>query len=75
MRIVEETVLTETDIIEETVMLGLRMTRGIDINDVPDMRAAEKMVKGGLAQIAGGRFMLTEAGMELQNAVVLELLG
>ncbi|MBQ4089848.1 MAG: radical SAM family heme chaperone HemW [Clostridia bacterium] len=75
VRIVEDTALTETDIIEETVMLGLRMTRGIDIKDVPDMRAAEKMVKGGLAQIAGGRFMLTEAGMELQNAVVLELLG
>ena len=33
------------------------------------------MVKGGLAQMTGGRFMLTEAGMELQNAVVLELLG
>ena len=75
MRCVEETVLTGTDVTEETVMLGLRMAKGIDIRAIPDMRAAERLVNGGLAVISDGRFMLTESGMEVQNAAVLELLG
>ena len=75
VRIVEETSLTENDIVEETVMLGLRTALGIDIKDVPDMGAAERLVKGGFAVVSDGRFMLTEAGMEVQNAVVVELLG
>ena len=74
-RAVERAELDATDIIEETVMLGLRMTRGIPVERVPDRRAAERLIKGGLANISGGRFALTERGMELQNAAVLELLG
>ena len=74
-RIVEETVLTEQDAAEETVMLGLRMTKGIAVSALPDIRAAERLAKGGIARFEDGRFMLTERGMELQNAAVLELLG
>ena len=72
---VEETVLDAEDIIEETVMLGLRMAKGIAVENVPDMKAAQRLIKAGLAVIENGRFMLTEHGMELQNAVVIELLG
>ncbi len=75
VRCVEETCLDSSDIIEETVMLGLRMARGISIDDIPDMKAADRLVKAGIAEISEGRFMLTEKGMELQNAAVVELLG
>ena len=75
VRTVEENELTQTDVIEETVMLGLRMTCGIAEKDIPDMTAARRLVKAGLARLENGRFMLTEAGMEVQNAAVLELLG
>ena len=75
VRAVEETVLNEDDVVEETVMLGLRMAKGIEVAAVPDMKAAERLVKAGLAVINEGRFMLTEHGMELQNAAVVELLG
>jgi len=74
-RIVEETQLDSGDIIEETVMLGLRMAKGIAVESVPDMKAAQRLIKAGLAVIEEGRFMLTEHGMELQNAVVIELLS
>jgi oxygen-independent coproporphyrinogen-3 oxidase len=75
VRRVDETVLDAEDIIEETVMLGLRMANGIAVENVPDMKAAQRLIKAGLAVTEGGRFMLTEHGMELQNAAVLELLG
>ena len=74
-RMAEETLLDEMDVVEETVMLGLRMVKGISMDDVPDRRAADRLIKAGLAKTADGRFMLTEHGMELQNAAVLELLG
>jgi len=75
VRRVEENALDTGDIIEETVMLGLRMAKGIAVENVPDMKAAQRLAKAGLAVMEDGRFMLTERGMELQNAVVLELLG
>lgn len=74
-RITERAGLDGADVTEETVMLGLRMTRGIPVECVPDRRAAERLINGGLAKITDGRFALTERGMELQNAAVLELLG
>ena len=75
VRTVEHTRLDASDEAEETVMLGLRMTRGISIEDIPDMKAAARLAGAGLAVMADGRFSLTERGMELQNAAVLELLG
>lgn len=74
-RAVERTVLDATDVMEETLMLGLRMARGVPVECVPNRRAAERLVNGGLARMTDGRFALTERGMELQNAAVLELLG
>lgn len=74
-RVTERTALDEADAIEETVMLGLRMTKGIPVECVPDMKSAQRLIMGGLAQMADGRFFLTERGLELQNAAVLELLG
>lgn len=60
---------------EEAIMLGTRMARGVSVDMLPDMRRAEKLVAGGLANIENGFFSLNEGGMELQNACVMELLG
>lgn len=71
----DETLLTDGDVRDETVMLGLRMTKGVSISALPDMKKAEGLVKMGLAEISDDRFFLNERGLELQNAAVLELLG
>ena len=68
----ERSTLTETDVYEETVLLGLRMCRGIDENVIKG-RNTKRLEDGGFARRSGGRFMLTEKGMEVMDAVVLEL--
>lgn len=73
-RRIDETVLTAQDAQEETIMLGLRMARGVDVLALPDIEKAQRLVKLGLGDIRNGRFSLTERGFELQNAAVLELL-
>ena len=65
--------LTDTDIMEETVMLGTRMTEGIDRSlfckcDLNRLKSA------GLIELTEDRLRLTTRGMEVQDAVVLELL-
>lgn len=73
VRAAHETVLTPEDEYEETVMLGLRMTRGIALSALRDIKKAERLATAGLCVIENGIFRLTGRGMELQNAVVLEL--
>lgn len=68
----ERSVLTETDIFEETVMLGLRMCGGID-ETVIKGKNTQRLEDGGFARRCGGRFMLTEKGMEVMDAIVLQL--
>ncbi|MGI6238066.1 MAG: radical SAM family heme chaperone HemW [Christensenellales bacterium] len=73
-RRVDESLLTPQDAVEETVLLGTRMTRGIPLTALPDERAARTLVNQGFAQLRGGQFSLTERGLELQNAAVQKLL-
>lgn len=74
VRRIDEVLLDEDDIRDEYVLLGLRMTEGVDIFRIPDMKKAERLVKMGLAEIVDNRFFLNERGLEIQNAAVLELL-
>lgn len=73
-RRIDDAALTRMDEIEETVLLGTRMTRGIAEDDLPDRRAADQLARLHLAQFAQGRFFLTERGLEVQNAAVAALL-
>ena len=76
--------LTKQDAMEETLMLSTRTTRGLDTArwqrdfGAPFERgreaALERLVRGGLVEMSGGFLRLTLRGMELHNAVVLELL-
>ena len=81
----DEIQLTPRDEMEETLMLSTRTVQGLDLSawestfGVPFVRGREAAIrqleKGGLVEIAGGRLRLTTRGMEVQDAVVLELLG
>ena len=69
---------------EEAILLGTRMCEGISLSsfrsefgrDFPAGReaAVQKLVEGGLAVLDRDAFFLTERGLELQSAAVLELL-
>ncbi len=59
---------------EEAILLGTRTARGIPLELVARKREQLKRLEaGGFVNLAGGRLILTEKGMEVQNAVVLEL--
>ncbi len=65
-------------------MLGLRMTAGIGDNDFAAMHGLtlrqafgsklDKPIRDGLLTLDGGVLHLTERGMDVQNAVLVELL-
>lgn len=74
IRRIDEIHLTDEDIAEEHIMLGLRMTKGVEIARIPDMKKAEALMKAGLAEIRDDRFFLNERGLEIQNAAVIALL-
>ena len=74
VRRVDDIALTWQDEYEETVMLGLRMTSGIEAAQLRDIGRAKKLVELGLAEFKGDRFFLNERGLEVQNAAVSELL-
>ena len=81
----DEVRLTLQDEMEETLMLSTRTVRGLDLEawenayGAPFERGREaaigRLEKGGLIEIGGGHLRLTTRGMEVQDAVVLELLG
>ncbi len=58
----------------ERLMLGLRLDAGVPLGWVPE-DAARSHVDRGLARVTGGRLALTERGMLLASAVVLDLAG
>ncbi|MBR0367269.1 MAG: radical SAM family heme chaperone HemW [Clostridia bacterium] len=76
--------LTRWDVIEETVMLNTRTTRGIDLTAwenrfgrpfaSKECAALKRLAGAGYIEIKDGRLRLTGRGLEVQNAVVLELL-
>lgn len=81
----DETRLTARDVMEETLMLSTRTVQGLDLAAWESAfgtcfergreDAIGRLEKGGMVECAGGRLRLTTRGMEVQDAVVLELLG
>ena len=84
-RMEDMTRLTRRDAMEETLMLSTRTVRGLDLAKWARdfgapfgegrQAALSRLEAGGLIGIDGGFLRLTTRGMELQNAVVLELSG
>lgn len=72
---VDEEILTGQDILEETLFLGLRTTRGVPRSVVPNAGAIPRLREAGFLREEDGFIALTEQGMEVQDAIVLELLG
>lgn len=76
--------LTAADAMEETLMLSTRTTRGLDLAawsaafGAPFERGREaalaKLAAGGFIEISDGFLRLTPRGMQVQDAVVLELM-
>lgn len=76
--------LTKQDVMEETVMLSTRMCRGLNLIryreefGVDFLQSHEKEIdrlkKLGLIEISDDHLKLTRKGLELQNAVVVELM-
>ena len=76
--------LGRRDAMEETLMLSTRMTRGLDLaawrrafgEDFERGRedALARLEKAGYAEVRDGFFRLTARGLEVQNAVVVELM-
>jgi len=85
VRRLDETVLTAQDEMDETLMLATRTARGLDLaawaRDFGTAfargreAALERLEKAGLIETGGGFLRLTTRGMEVQDAVVLELMG
>ena len=85
IRRLDETRLTARDAMEETLRLSTRTVQGLDLAawerafgacfERGREDAIGRLEKGGLVERAGGRLRLTTRGMEVQDAVVLELLG
>lgn len=76
----EESLLTVRDEIAETMILGLRMTKGVDLQRfekqfgirAQDMFAEEigQFVRSGLLEISGSFLRLTERGFDVSNLVM-----
>lgn len=72
-----------TDAMEETVMLETRMTRGLDLVRFRDcfgktncdrlLKNAQSLIGLGLVRVENDYLLLTDEGMNVQNAVVLKL--
>ena len=83
-RRLDEQVVSRAEAMEETLMLATRTVRGLDLaawrRDFGEDfmagrgRALEALGRGGLIEIRDGFLRLTLRGMEVQDAVVLELL-
>jgi len=85
MRRLDEVALTRQDAMEETLMLSTRTARGLDLAawardfgapfNQGRERALARLEAGGLIEAGDGFLRLTTRGMEVQDAVVLELMG
>ena len=80
----EEEVLSPEDAAFEELMLGLRMTRGVSEADFAARHGAtlescygerlRSLAARGLMEYAGGFWRLTRRGMDVQNAILVELM-
>ena len=67
---------------EETLLLGLRLTEGVNLHDLPLppedrarlIKEARRLEGGGLTTVAGTRISLTPRGFLLSNSVITALL-
>lgn len=59
------------DIQYERIMLMTRLSEGIDISEIPHID--DRLLTSGLAKVENNRLYLTDAGMDVQNSVVLSL--
>ena len=66
--------LTEADGRLETVMLGTRTRWGADISYMK-ANALEPLVRSGFARICAGKLVLTDAGWEVHNAILRQILS
>lgn len=69
----ECTILTEEDLREEAIMLGLRTDQGVPLS-LLDKQKAEKYVAGRLGEIKGDHFLLNEQGFMVSNAIIADLM-
>ena len=84
-RRLDEVALTLRDAMDETLMLSTRTVRGLDLAawqaafGVPFSQGREatleRLERGGLVETGDGFLRLTTRGMEVQDAMVLELMG
>ena len=69
----EEIALSQEDIREEEIMLGLRTDRGVNISLV-DADKTRRFVLMGLGEIQKDRFILNDKGLMLSNRIIAELI-
>lgn len=76
--------LSETDIFEETIMLGLRTSEGINLCEieqrfgrekVAEIRTAISNLQPDLYKFDGNSFSLTPKGMFVSDSIIVELIG
>ena len=77
-------VLSKDNEIEETMFLGLRMTRGVDLEDFERKfrvsaltvyaEQIPRLQESGLIELKDGRLFLTERGTDVSNLVMAEFL-
>lgn len=65
--------LTDEDLYNEKVMLGLRTSKGIDASLV-ELEKSKKQIEKGLVTIKNNHLVLTEAGLALADEVIRELM-
>src|SRR3546814_2625343 len=84
--IVEETRLPPIERAHEALLMGLRLSEGIDaghferrtgiaLSRLVSAEARQRLVRHGLIESSGHRLAVTPAGMLVLNAVIAELAG
>ncbi len=69
----DECKISEKDEYNEKIMLGLRLEKGIEPDDVTQMKA-ERYVKNGFMQYSDGRLKFTTKGFLVSNTILSELI-
>lgn len=72
--------LSQDDKIAEFMMLGLRMTRGVDENEfmrrfgikIDEKFAFDKFISGGFMMHENGRYFFTPKGIDVSNSILCE---
>ncbi len=76
----EETVLSREELFRERLMMGLRLSEGVELGEVPESlregfwKAVSELEEEGLLRVEGGRIKVEERGVLLLNELLLRLL-